>query len=541
MRFLKRIVDIILISVLLISLSGLLTGLRVYASSTSDDWPMYGHDSSHTGYSTSTAPNGNTTLWTYTTHDWFSSPSVAYGRLYVFSEGHVYCFNATTGEKIWDSTNVPNLTSPPTIAEGKIYSGTTRQFTTPPYLYDTNVYCLDAFTGATIWNYTTGDRVLSSPVVANGRAYVGSLDDNIYCLDASTSAKIWSYMTLGDIRSSPAVAYGRVYIGSSDHNVYCLNVTTGTKIWNYTSESAASSPIIADGRVYISSGYLYCLNATSGSLMWKSTGSGTAAISGGRVFYNNYGRVSCLNSSSGVSIWNSTISGYNYSGTGPPAVADGKIYICYPAYGFYSAHVSCLNASTGSLIWRFITPDYYYEISYPIIAYGRLYVTLNTRVYDGIIGAVYAFSSEAVAVNKISTTISCKVSSSTITEGNTLTVTGFINPAVSGKTVTLFYTVPSGKITIDRTVTTRSDGSYSDSWKPSTPYYPGSVGGWNVRVVWDGDLEHSGASSQRIVFGVESFNWAVLIPYAVLLAAVSAVSLSAVILYRRRRLRLRSI
>ena len=75
---------------------------------------------------------------------------------------------------------------------------------------------------------------------------------------------------------------------------------------------------------------------------------------------------------------------------------------------------------------------------------------------------------------------------------------------------------------VTRTVTTSSDGSYSDWWKPSTPYYPGPVGYWDVTAVWDGDSEHSGSSSQRIGFTVGYGNvnfWAVLIPYAVLLAA----------------------
>lgn len=59
----------------------------------------------------------------------------------------------------------------------------------------------------------------------------------------------------------------------------------------------------------------------------------------------------------------------------------------------------------------------------------------------------------------------------------------------------------------------------------------------DVMAVWDGDSEYTGASSQRISFTVDySINfWAALIPYSVLLAAVSAVPFGALILYRRMR------
>jgi outer membrane protein assembly factor BamB len=180
-----------------------------------DWWPMFHHDLTHTGYSTSTAPNTNKTIWSYTTGlDVYSSPAVADGKVYIGSDdGKVYCLDAITGALIWSHEIGGSVLSSPAVAYGKVYIGSD----------DYKVYCLDATTGAFIWSYTTGGGVESSPAVADGKVYIGSYDHKVYCLDAITGALIWSYTTgYPGISSSPAVADGKVYIGSGDHNVYAF-------------------------------------------------------------------------------------------------------------------------------------------------------------------------------------------------------------------------------------------------------------------------------------------------------------------------------
>ena len=147
-----------------------------------DWWPMFHHDLHHTGYSTSTAPNTNNTIWSYTTDAWLgrSSPAVADGKVYVKSA-------------------------------------------------DRKVYCLSAATGDFIWSYATGCFVsYSSPAVADGMVYVGSNDLKVYCLNASADSmtpderEIWNYTTGHFVQSSPAVADGMVYVGSEDRKVYAF-------------------------------------------------------------------------------------------------------------------------------------------------------------------------------------------------------------------------------------------------------------------------------------------------------------------------------
>jgi hypothetical protein len=154
----------------------------VAAPATVDWWPMFHHDLSHNGYSTSTAPKTNQTLWTYTTG--------------------------------W------SVVSCPAVVNGVVYVGSA----------DNSTYALNATTGALVWKYKTGDIVWSSPAVVNGVIYVGSADDNVYALNATTGAPVWKYKTGGVVDSSPAVANGVVYVGSIDYKVYAFGAPSTARI-----------------------------------------------------------------------------------------------------------------------------------------------------------------------------------------------------------------------------------------------------------------------------------------------------------------------
>jgi len=338
-----------------------------------NDWTMFRHDLTHSGYSTSAAPNANQTQWSSTVGDGidYSSPAVAEGRVYVGSlDDKVYCFNASTGAFIWSYTTGDNVRSSPAVADGKVYVGSE----------DNNVYCLNATTGGLIWSYVTNDNIGSSPAVADDKVYIGSWNSMVYCLNATTGAHIWNYATGGSVFSSPAVADGKVYVGSVDHNVYCLNAATGAFIWSYTTGNIVnSSPAVADGKVYVGSwdNNVYCLNAASGALIWSYTATkyvfSSPAVAGGKIYVaSGDNNVYCLNATTGAFIWNYATLDEVLSS---PAVADGKVYI-----GSLDNKVYCLNAANGSLIWSYTTGNYVY--SSPTVADGVVYVgSRDNKIY----------------------------------------------------------------------------------------------------------------------------------------------------------------
>ncbi|MGA3059986.1 MAG: PQQ-binding-like beta-propeller repeat protein [Candidatus Bathyarchaeia archaeon] len=133
--------------------------------STVDWWPMFHHDLTHTGYSTSTGPLTNQTLWTFAAdYSVSSSPAVLGNVVYIGSDnGNLYALDAATGKYLWSyNTNGQAVVSSPAVANGEVYFSAD----------DDNLYALNAATGTKIWTYKIGDSTFSSPAVVNGLVYV---------------------------------------------------------------------------------------------------------------------------------------------------------------------------------------------------------------------------------------------------------------------------------------------------------------------------------------------------------------------------------
>ncbi|MHC4463929.1 MAG: outer membrane protein assembly factor BamB family protein, partial [Planctomycetota bacterium] len=73
--------------------------------------------------------------------------------------------------------------------------------------------------------------------------------------------------------TSPVIANGRVYVASVDlHTVHALSEDDGQVLWNYMASGRVDSPpSIYRGRVIFgcADGYVYCLRALDGSLIWR--------------------------------------------------------------------------------------------------------------------------------------------------------------------------------------------------------------------------------------------------------------------------------
>lgn len=95
---------------------------------------------------------------------------------------------------------------------------------------------------------------------------------------------------------------------------------------------------------------------------------------------------------------------------------------------------------------------------------------------------------------RLSSTITCSASPSTVVPGGSVTVSGSISPAHAA-TVTLTYKKPDGS-TFTRTVSSGSGGSYSDTFTPDV------LGTWSVKASWPGDDGHLGAESGWSLFTV---------------------------------------
>ncbi|MHC1566301.1 MAG: PGF-pre-PGF domain-containing protein [Candidatus Syntropharchaeia archaeon] len=95
------------------------------------------------------------------------------------------------------------------------------------------LYCYDANTGDELWNFTANGPIWSSPVVANNTVYFGTNVQNgtIYAINATDGALVWSYALnpppgyYYNIMSSPAVSDGILFIGADDGMVRAFSIS----------------------------------------------------------------------------------------------------------------------------------------------------------------------------------------------------------------------------------------------------------------------------------------------------------------------------
>ena len=112
----------------------------VEADLTVDDWAMFHHDPSHTGYSTSSVPTTTpVVLWT-TPKGYGGSPVVANGYVYILDVDYLYCFSVADGHQVWNKSASAGFSD------------------TSPAVYGDYVYtplgAYNAYTGKIVLNYS---------------------------------------------------------------------------------------------------------------------------------------------------------------------------------------------------------------------------------------------------------------------------------------------------------------------------------------------------------------------------------------------------
>lgn len=132
------------------------------------------------------------------------------------------------------------------------------------------------------------------------------------------------------------------------------NVATLVSAWSaHTGNAISSSPVMANGIVYIVSvPLLYAFNATTGATLW-STSAGIAYFGGSSLTVANgtvYLSVSkpmglaAFNATTGAQLWSFATVGHVITS---PVVANGVIYFGSTASNFYA-----VDATTGAQLWQ---------------------------------------------------------------------------------------------------------------------------------------------------------------------------------------------
>ena len=207
-----------------------------------------------------------------------------------------------------------------------------------------------------------GNPALSSffwtPFLAKTYRYA----DTVICLDSAKGNEIWKKEFPGILpepelgwlsSTTPAVAGDRMYVAGSAA-LYCLSVKDGALVWQCKADLGYSSPLVADGRVYIYEGdtqpgnnynwraaqALTALSAEDGKVLWRQPKVGHT--DGSVVLWKNGGTnylISgapggpwCLDPATGNVLWEPPAGAPRVNGAwenhGTPAI-HGDVVVCY--------------------------------------------------------------------------------------------------------------------------------------------------------------------------------------------------------------------
>jgi outer membrane protein assembly factor BamB len=264
--------------------------------------------------------------------------------------------------RVWTFRARQLLEFPPVIGYGRLY------FTNNSGV----MFAVNAKTGKRAWKRRVGRCVAATPAVGehtvfqafmnrppcNSKATPGRLEGEVIAF-ATGFGKIRWRTRIGPTESSPLLADGRVYVGDWRGRVYALDEGTGRVHWTFQGKGRIKGAIAKSGnRLFVGTydGYLYAIRASTGKVIWRTRsqdrlgGRGqfysTPTVAYGRVYIGSTdGKVYSYGAASGKLRWSQGSGGYVYAS---PAVWRKTVYV-----GSYSDRFYALDAATGDVKWRF--------------------------------------------------------------------------------------------------------------------------------------------------------------------------------------------
>jgi len=296
-------------------------------------WPMYCHDTKHTGQSPyNTTGNSLTEKWRFPMSEgsfYLGFIIDAYSIIYGGSS-YIYALYSN-GSMKWAFPTYAIIESTPAIDEnGIIYIGTI--WGMPNYLH-----AIYSNNGTQKWKYSVGSNdITSSPAIgSDGTIYFGDWAGYVHAVYLNGTRK-WAYHTGDVITSSPAIGDdGTIYIGSHDDYVYAF-YPNGTVKWRFQTGSwvHASPTIGSDGTIYIGSddSHLYALNPENGSMVWRchvpgGTWCSPAIGSDGTLYLGTFDMVFCAINPNGTIKWTYNAPGRIWFGSSASISSDGTIFL----------------------------------------------------------------------------------------------------------------------------------------------------------------------------------------------------------------------
>ena len=256
------------------------------------------------------------------------------------------------------------------------------------------VICLDLNTGKRIWKFEaegkpTGRKSSSTAAVIDGRVYA-MCSEHMYCIDQKDGKLVWKIgLPASGPGSSPLVADGRIFVAAG--RVVAHSATDGKLLWEQKDVRAdSSSPLLwtpSSGKTVLvvnGSNSLNGLDVATGKLLWTVEGGGQSTpVSSGDwlVVYSgtkDVGLRAYKHQSDGPpkAVWSNFWTTLRY--TGSPIIHEGHVYLmCGGKHHF-------IRLETGEVKWK---TDVNSTITSPLLADGKIMVFENNGTHLSIIKA----------------------------------------------------------------------------------------------------------------------------------------------------------
>jgi outer membrane protein assembly factor BamB len=241
------------------------------------------------------------------------------------------------------------------------------------------IYALNPSDGTTLW---TSYHVPNSSLVAAGNAiYLMDLSaagrSSLIALNAGDGTELWTHQPANSI-STPVMADGVVYV-LGIKQLHAVRASDGARIWD--SPGPDGGWLATDGTVVCGvygapitpvqpGDELWAWRASDGTRLWRSAagGFGPPAMAAGVIYVVSAdGKLHALRARDGANIWD-----YPANIQTTPAVANGRVYVGSSAGGLIA-----LRASDGTPMWEFTA-----QISIgPVVAGPTVYVSNGSKVY----------------------------------------------------------------------------------------------------------------------------------------------------------------
>lgn len=216
-------------------------------------------------------------IWHYKDVHADMSPVVHEDKVYFgtgYGDYRIYAVNAQTGAEVWTKQMPYPVWGSPSIDENLVFFGLGRgNFSDSAPIPAGKVVALDTETGDIVWEHEAEDAVMTAIAVQNGSVTFGSRDGYVYALRSTDGKLNWKTDLGGPVVSSPAVTMDTVYAATKDGYISALSTDNGKVQWEFDTKIVTrnielySSPVIANGRLYIGSSdrYIFCLGGDGGN------------------------------------------------------------------------------------------------------------------------------------------------------------------------------------------------------------------------------------------------------------------------------------